>query len=643
MDLNGYFLGSGPGTSFLSREVLALACNASCSAYKSTDPFVVNGSQDRSTVVIAFSGCQDPGIFQTNTKFGECKPSTSNNDFCRSLKDASNEAALVHEGVLKLFSHIWNNSIELQNEVEAARSQGKTIVFTGHSLGGGIAALATMRVLEESHSVFCVTFGFPLIGDENLARAIRRERWANRFCHVVLRRDIFARALVAPWRTISEPLKDLMAYWRNEMTVGYFDSTDTPMREAPPSNPQIGKFVATVLKHASALVNYSTATRMAPASSLINSLRPIVKLSPYRPFGYYVFCSESGAVWVENYEAVLPMLYYTLQSSSDAYGGVDSEACISDHVGYGAIFPKVIQNLVKLEGLENLALSNARSPSQETAIAIQMEALGLGILNVQARLALRTAGETVKQLFINSKTQESELRKVERAMAELEGYREKCLKRGVGYYDSFKLQKNESDFKANLCRLVLAGFWDKIVDMVEKHELPDDFPCREHWIKAGTAFRLLVEPLDIANYYRLDKDEDSGHYLSKGRPRRYRILEKWLEGKKQGTTTRTEARSLTQNSCFWGYLEEVSRSISRYSNMNEKPAEVKLISEEFQKRVKLMVDSHDLSAEVFLPESSFIKWWQTQLTPQERSSSPLFHFMEGGVKQYCGTAFNFLQ
>lgn len=102
-------------------------------------------------------------------------------------------------------------------------------------------------------------------------------------------------------------------------------------------------------------------------------------------------------------------------------------------------------------------------------------------------------------------------------MRELEDYKALCeINNGKGYYDAFKVQQDEKDFQANVKRLVLAGIWDEIIEMLKKYELPDEFEGKEDWIILGTRFRRLVEPLDIANYYRHLKHEDTGisHNLS---------------------------------------------------------------------------------------------------------------------------------
>ena len=59
-------------------------------------------------------------------------------------------------------------------------------------MGGAIASLAMLWMLDKQLQlgkpkyVFSITFGFPLVGDEILTRAVRRKGWEDQFCHVVL-------------------------------------------------------------------------------------------------------------------------------------------------------------------------------------------------------------------------------------------------------------------------------------------------------------------------------------------------------------------------------------------------------------------------------------------------------------------------
>jgi len=624
----------GESEAFFSASLLSDAWKQSCSVYKSRhdNPSYVRAGIRKNLVVFAFCGSLDPNRFtSTETKYGEYQINPQDNiGFLDGLKDGNDQRASVHQGSLNQFQDIWNKS-GVQKEVGEEYEKGNTVVFTGHSMGGAIAALATLWMLEKQRqpgspkSVFCITFGFPLIGDEILARAVRRKKWADQFCHVVSRRDAFSRILLAPSICVSEPLQALFPYWKRSMqsAADSMGSSDTPMAEALPVG--IAEFVGNVVQHCSAIANYTSAAKMSPNNPLIAAVKSLVKLSPYRPFGYYLFCSSSGGIWIENHFAVLPILYFALQTL-----GANLEDFILEHVGYGHILPIATQNIVKLNELSDLPLSDAGSIYQDSRITTQLEALGLGIQNCPARLSLRAAGQVLKQQIENLSNLEKEYpKKMEIPMEKLEEYRLQSLRNDTGYFDAFKKkQRGNIDFQANLHRLELAGWWDEIIqNKFDKDELPDDFQCSKEWIRRGTHYRLLVEPLDIANYYRLGKNEDSGPYLTHGRPRRYKTVQKWLENDKEQqqppSTGIDQPTMLTQDSCLWAYVEEISSLMHKNTYNDEKRTEL-------ENRMRPLIDSHGLCMEDLLTgESTFktvVNWLWTHMTPPQRETSP-FRFI----------------
>lgn len=263
-----------------------------------------------------------------------------------------------------------------------------------------------------------------------------------------------------------------------------------------------------------------------------------------------------------------------------------------------------------------------------------------------------------------SKLEDEVMVKIKRAVDELEKYRSQCLIFGIGYYDAFKIkQRRELDFKANLLRLELAGCWDKIKQMIWvaqdsvdkfsfKNELPDDFQSREEWIRLGTHYRLLVEPLDIANYYRLGYNEDStGHYLVNGRPSRYKILQKWLEDSEENnqsipqTTGTDQPTMFTQDSCFWAYVEEISCLMHNNNLKDEDKSNgmIKSKCQEFEERVGRLIDSNGLCMEELLTgESTFkmvVKWLWKHKTPEQKASSPFRTIMDLTPEQKASPPF----
>ncbi|GLJ08591.1 hypothetical protein SUGI_0091860 [Cryptomeria japonica] len=116
-----------------------------------------------------------------------------------------------------------------------------------------------------------------------------------------------------------------------------------------------------------------------------------------------------------------------------------------------------------------------------------------------------------------------------------------------------------------MARIKLGNFWDDIVGQEENHVLPSDFRTTNKWINAGTAYRRLVEPLDIAKY-------------SDGvRPHRHIVLEKLMKEKEQ-TRTGGEIRgssnyaSLTEDSIFWAPLDEARKAFISLQQEQDKKA-----------------------------------------------------------------------
>lgn len=69
------------------------------------------------------------------------------------------------------------------------------LIITGHSLGGSVASLFTLWLLDSLSSkdkkhALCITFGSPLLGDQNFQQAIsERPSWNSCFLHVIYKHD----------------------------------------------------------------------------------------------------------------------------------------------------------------------------------------------------------------------------------------------------------------------------------------------------------------------------------------------------------------------------------------------------------------------------------------------------------------------
>ncbi|GLJ48324.1 hypothetical protein SUGI_1020130 [Cryptomeria japonica] len=155
--------------------------------------------------------------------------------------------------------------------------------------------------------------------------------------------------------------------------------------------------------------------------------------------------------------------------------------------------------------------------------------------------------------------------------------------------------------------------------MVKNQQLPSDFPYQNKWINVGTAYRRLVELLDIADFYHLHNDRGS-YLLIKNRSLHHRVLEKWLDDKNQiriergrgRKKTRTKFASLTEDSRFWARVEEIDKDLKNLRPEKEQTviAHLKKSLKDFEAYVSKMIEDKSISMEVFFEESSFMIWWK---------------------------------
>jgi len=187
-------------------------------------------------------------------------------------------------------------------------------------------------------------------------------------------------------------------------------------------------------------------------------------------------------------------------------------------------------------------------------------------------------------------------------MATLEWYNKHCKSLGVGYYDSFKKAFSTIDQDVVFCQKNLRNYWSDIVEEAEMKPQTEAAAFHTRWLFAGTNYRRMVEPLEIAEYYAKGRKD----YEAKGRSRHYAVLEKWLkEDKKEEGDSEL---ILTFDSCFWAKLEEALLLCEQLENLKEnEEAKSKLL--EFENYVYESLKMYKVSPEIFLKESSYMTWW----------------------------------
>lgn len=104
----------------------------------------------------------------------------------------------AHRGFLDRSRHIPAEAL-----FAWAQQQGRRLIFSGHSLGGAVAVLCTLRLLRAlgdhtgGASIRCITFGMPAIGNAALADHVSLRGWHHCFSSFVLPEDMVPRLMSA--------------------------------------------------------------------------------------------------------------------------------------------------------------------------------------------------------------------------------------------------------------------------------------------------------------------------------------------------------------------------------------------------------------------------------------------------------------
>lgn len=498
---------------------------------------------------------------------------------------------LVHAGFLRLFFSI-HASTDFQTQMQELTKKSKSIVITGHSIGGTTASLATLWLLSflqsisSPLSVLCITFGSPLLGNESLSRAILRERWDGNFCHVVAKYDIMPRLFFTPLYHLSQ-LPFLLKYWHLSLTSPDYRRQALQLHDA--AKAEIYKFVLTYLEH------------------ILKGEEGMATSRIFWPFGSYFFCSEEGAICIDSAGSVIKMMYLMLTTGSPS-------CSIEDHLRYGDYAGRV-----SFQFLSQRSFMHGDLPEScyEAGIALALQSSGIAIQEPVAKLAkdcLKIARRMGRTPNLNLANLAIKLSKITPYRAEIEWYKACCDESDdqMGYYDSFKLRGTSiRDSKVNMNRIKLGSFWDSVINMLENNHLPHDFHRRGKWVNASQFYKLLVEPLDIADYYRNGMHRIRGHYIQHGRERRYKIFDRWWKERRvteEENNNRSKLASLTQDSCFWARVEEAKDWLDKIRSDRGMVAWPWKNVDDFERYATKLVESKQVSKDVLAKNSSYILW-----------------------------------
>lgn len=559
-------------------DLINIALALSLKAYESPDkPYLLEEirSNNPPKVFISFPPCGSVKDWYSQKPFGE---SQINRDLFPSLRSiGNNEAALVNKSFLQRFEAILES---FRGEVMEAMAKKQAVVFTGHSSGAAMAVLATLWALDTNltpHNnqpcLSCFTFGSPLIGNHILSHATRRENWSSYFFHFVMKYDIMPRLLLAPLSSFDDRRFDPVLQFFNPKSEYFMNDESLDQCVTSDLYSKVMTNVANATSHA--------ACKLMGSTNVSETLASLVTLSPYRPFGTYIFCSGSGKLTVmTNPDAVLQLLFFSAQLNNEEEAAQVATRCLKEHFVYA-------DELSRSLAMQNVDVSHGNA----------LNDLGL---SKRARLCLQAAEEFEKQKIRNE--EQIDLEKAKTNIKILQEYKQRNNGRGVSYYEAFKLQTDPRDFESNVSRLKLASVWDDIIEKLRNYELPDEFESKKEWVERGTEFRRLMEPLDIANYYRHPRKGDSGTYLEgKGRSSRYKYTQRWLEhAERRPTGAYSESCLMAEVQELWAKTEEGKP----FEQVRERVLKL-------EDDIKRWSEERVLSEDVLLKGSTLMKLWNS--------------------------------
>ncbi|ESW09760.1 hypothetical protein PHAVU_009G154000 [Phaseolus vulgaris] len=543
---------------------------------------------------VAFPGME---MAATDSSWRALEPLASIGDVTlfSARRNKEDDPVMVHAGMLKLFSTFFDS---FQNQMLAlmGNSNTKTIVITGHSIGGATASLSALWLLSYLHhiscstsvSVLCITFGSPMLGNDSFSRAILKERWGGNFCHVVSKHDIMPRLLFAPTTPYTAQLNLLLQFWQQSTTAPGFGKLAVPVSD---QQQELFNVVMSCL---------DAATQDGEGST------PIL----FHPFGSYLFVSSEGAVSVDSSTAVIKMMHLMFASGSPA-------CSIEDHLKYGDYVKKLSLQFLSHK---NSMQGNIPDSSYEAGLELAVQSLGLAKQD-SAKECLKLTRRMGPSPTMNAAMLPIKLSKVVPYRTEIELYKSWCDQQvdQMGYYDLFKRRRNSSKkmaMKINMNRHKLARFWNDVIEMWERNELPHDLALREKWVNASHFYKLLVEPLDIGEYYGKGMHRTKGHYILHGREKRYEVFDRWWKdgmaaaAAEENNERRTKFASLTQDSCFWARVEEATNWLNsvRSESDTTKLAVLWDNIEKFEKYAVELINNKEVSEDVLAKNSSYSTW-----------------------------------
>ncbi|BFG26811.1 hypothetical protein CerSpe_130850 [Prunus speciosa] len=479
------------------------------------------------------------------------------------LCNKSNPSFSINEAAIKLFASRFDELCLLKTEICRSNS---LVIITGHSMGGCVATLFTLWLLEsfnlsKAKRPLCITFGSPLIGDEHLRKCVSQfPNWTSCFLHVASIQDPVPKLFLSP----------------NPTALG-------------------------------------TGTQV----------------SAYKPFGTFLLCSDSGCACFEDPDSILMLVAANSQGdqTQDPNVGIQffDYGQLLERLKLKAfckdVFELAESDRVPLKASIITQLAAIFGVPQSQALQQQQPYINNLIKNMEKheyKLAIQKTKNSNAAKKLND---------IKVSMVYLEWYKKDSKSREIGYYDMYKIKRNRSDINVEEFKKKLSNYWQDSVEDVENKPQKEGAAFRIRWLMGGTTYRRMMEPLHIAEYYK-DKDgknyreERPRHFILLEKWLKEEEERKEAERIRRGETVedgpskskaQNVASSLTDDSCFWAHVEEALILCNQLENGQQSVQEreqckQKLI--EFEEYVLDALKNFAVTPDIFLKHSSFMAWWE---------------------------------
>ncbi|PWA93652.1 alpha/Beta hydrolase fold protein [Artemisia annua] len=320
--------------------------------------------------------------------------------------------------------------------------------------------------------------------------------------------------------------------------------------------------------------------------------------SRYKPFGTFLFCTESGGhAAFEDHEAILEVLDLMASSNTGNYQKYDYKSILNS-----------ITSKALYRGASNQVGEFNMSLLRE-GITLQFREVGL-LDNLSNDLIDKMVNKQENQ----KKTYKPRmsLNRMKESMANMEGYIYSRRSKG-GYYDCYKNERNRNEIDGvNLVirhHVILNKYWEENVEINSRMPQKEGANLRKRWLYSGNNYKRMIEPLDIAKHYR----KFETNYITTARSNHYKLLEKWWNDDKKdlNPNEKMKAPNLNIDSCFWAHVEEAVLALRDLKNgrSSRNREDIKHELEHFMAYVMQSIKDYLVSSDIFLEGSSLMKWW----------------------------------